>query len=279
MRVYLPKSSRSRFRRLGSRFLVDVALTDVDLSRFLGRVQVVAAPCWVTGLEAMNRRLLVERLSTGARGLDELLGGGLEAGYLTELVGEFGAGKTQLCHQLAVMVQLPRDRGGLNGRALYVDTEGTFRPERVVSMARYRGLDPEKTLENIIVVEARSEGSLLSVISALRELEVRLIVVDTLIAPLVAGDGVEGLVRRQYSLSRLLTMLREAAAEGRVVVVTNRMSMDKPAGGFALALGCHYGVILRKLAGPRRRAELVRAPHLPAQSALLLLSEEGVVDA
>ncbi|MCC6003071.1 MAG: hypothetical protein LM590_01885, partial [Thermofilum sp.] len=110
------------------------------------------------------RRGVGPRISTGVRSLDDLLEGGVEVGSIAELIGEFGAGKTQICHQLAVMVQLPKERGGLGARALYVDTEGTFRPERVVQIARARQLDPEKTLENIIYARAYSVDDLFSVL-------------------------------------------------------------------------------------------------------------------
>jgi len=279
MKVYASKGVRSRLRRLGARAPLDAALLDPDLSPFAGWVRVVAEPRRLSGAEVMARRTAVERLSTGSSGLDELLGGGLETGYVTEVAGEFGAGKTQLCHQLAVTVQLPKGEGGLSGKALYIDTEGTFRPERILSMARYRGLDPERALENVLVVEARGELELLSAIASARSSEARLVVVDTLVAPLEVGESVEALARRQYALSRLLRMLREAAAGGRVVVVANRMSMDRPAGGLALALGCHYGLLIRKLGGNRRLVELVRAPHLPPGSAPVIVAEEGVLDA
>ncbi len=266
-------------RRLGARSPLDAALLDPDLASFAGWVRVAVEPRLLSGLEVMAKRIAVERLSTGSSGLDRLLGGGLEAGYVTEVAGEFGAGKTQLCHQLAVMVQLPKEEGGLSGKALYIDTEGTFRPERILSMARYRGLDPDEALENVLVAEARGELELLSAVASSLSSEAKLVVVDTLVAPLGAGEGVEALARRQYALSRLLRMLREAAAGGRVVVVANRMSMDRPAGGLALALGCHYGLLIRKLGGNRRLVELVRAPHLPPGSAPVVVAEEGVLDA
>ncbi|RLE70037.1 MAG: DNA repair and recombination protein RadA, partial [Thermoprotei archaeon] len=105
---------------------------------------------FITAKEYYEERKRIAYISTGVRALDDLLEGGVETRAITELIGEFGAGKTQLCHQLAVMVQLPREEGGLGARALYIDTEGTFRPERVISIARYRGLDPEEALENIV---------------------------------------------------------------------------------------------------------------------------------
>ncbi|RLE85322.1 MAG: DNA repair and recombination protein RadA [Thermoprotei archaeon] len=279
MRVYVYRGVGARLRRLGARRALDVALCDPDILRLTGRVRVVLSPRTSTAAEVAERRRGLERLSTGSSRLDELLGGGLEVGYITELVGEYGAGKTQLCHQLAVMVQLPREEGGLEAKALYIDTEGTFRPERIVSMAEYRGLDPREALENIVYVEARGEGALISAVAESRRMDVRLVVVDTLIAPLPLGEGVEGLARRQFALTRLMRLLREVARGGRVVVVANRMSADRPAGGLALALGSHYRLMMRRSRGDRRVVELLRAPHLPPGSATVRIAEEGVLDA
>jgi DNA repair protein RadA len=75
-----------------------------------------------------EKRKVLKKLTTGSQNLDELLGGGLETGAVTEVYGEYRTGKTQIAHQLCVNVQLPYDDGGLDGSALYIDTEGTFRP-------------------------------------------------------------------------------------------------------------------------------------------------------
>ena len=95
---------------------------------------------------------------TGSRDLDVLLGGGIETGSLTEIFGEFRTGKTQvllllivtkimcfdtfidllaaqLCHTLCVTAQRTLDQGGAEGRVIYVDTEGTFRPQKLVAIA------------------------------------------------------------------------------------------------------------------------------------------------
>ncbi|HEX4919287.1 MAG TPA: helix-hairpin-helix domain-containing protein, partial [Candidatus Bathyarchaeia archaeon] len=90
--------------------------------------------------ELMKMKANVLRLSTGSKAFDELIGGGLETQTITEVYGEYGVGKSILCHQLAVNVQLPVERGGLNGGALYLDTEQTFRPEWIVRMAKSAGL-------------------------------------------------------------------------------------------------------------------------------------------
>src|SRR3972149_5109521 len=100
--------------------------------------------------ELLKMRQNVLRLSTGSKAIDKIVDGGLETQTITEFYGEYGSGKSQICHQLCVNFQLPAERGGLNGAALYVDTENTFRTERIVSMSKHLGLDPEQVVKNII---------------------------------------------------------------------------------------------------------------------------------
>jgi len=109
---------------------------------------------FVTADELLKERLNVKKLTTGSQALDELLGGGLDTQTITEFFGAYGSGKSQLCHQLCVNVQLPYERGGLEGAALYIDTEHTFSPERIVQMAKFRGLDPEQVVKRIVYAEA-----------------------------------------------------------------------------------------------------------------------------
>ena len=85
--------------------------------------------------KALLLRKNLTYLITGSEQLDTLLQGGIESGNITELFGEFRTGKTQLCHMLAVMCQLPTNLGGAEGKCLYIDTEGTFRPERLLAVA------------------------------------------------------------------------------------------------------------------------------------------------
>ena len=85
-------------------------------------------------------------VSSGSNALDTLLGGGIETGSITEVFGEFRTGKTQLCHTLCVMAQRPLDQGGAEGKALYVDTEGTFRPQKLVAIAERFEMNPTEVL-------------------------------------------------------------------------------------------------------------------------------------
>ena len=109
---------------------------------------------FVSATEIYKRRQDIGKISTGTNSLDTLFDGGIETQAVTEVYGEFGSGKTQLCHTLCVNVQKPKEEGGLDGGVLYIDTEGTFRPERIVSIAKAKGIEPEKALDRIIVAKA-----------------------------------------------------------------------------------------------------------------------------
>ncbi|MCS7104655.1 MAG: hypothetical protein NZ954_03725 [Thermofilaceae archaeon] len=211
-------------------------------------------------------------LSTGAECLDALLDGGLKAPVLLEVVGAPATGKTQLCHQLAVMVQLPRDRGGLNGRALYVDTEGTFRPERVVSMARYRGLDPEKTLENIIVVEARSVVNLVEAVLALEGFEVDLLLIDSIASPFIFPRSI-GEARRSWG--RLVALLKRLSKLNRITVVTNVERGGRASGDPYTAMWVDKRIKLTNQSGNRVDVSLT-LPY-SVKKCRLMISEEGVL--
>ena len=69
------------------------------------------------------------------KSIDSLLGGGVCQSEVTEIVGEPGVGKTQLAMQLCVDVSLPLDHGGVAGEAIYIDSEGSFSPERALSLS------------------------------------------------------------------------------------------------------------------------------------------------
>jgi len=248
---------------------------------------------FITARALFEKRKKLEYISTGVRSLDDLLEGGVEVGSITELIGEFGAGKTQICHQLAVMVQLPKERGGLNARALYIDTEGTFRPERIIQIARAKQLDPEKTLENIIYARAyNSDHQMLLVDEAKKYIEsqnIRLIIVDSLINHFRAEyPGRENLASRQQKLNRHISQLhRLASLYNLAVVVTNQVMSSpdiffgnpmKPAGGNIMAHGCTYRIWLRKAKEGKRIARIIDSPKHAEKEIAFAITEDGVTD-
>ena len=227
------------------------------------------------------RRGVGPRISTGVRSLDDLLEGGVEVGSIAELIGEFGAGKTQICHQLAVMVQLPKERGGLGARALYVDTEGTFRPERVVQIARARQLDPEKTLENIIYARAYSVDDLFSVLGRAKlevlRSDVGLVVLDEATRLVRASLLKPG--ERALAFSRLLSLLEGLSATSSAVVFTRQVVYSDgvaPASAAFFDGFAHLSLLLSK-SGEVWEARVLSSPWRRG-AALFRVTEEGVVD-
>jgi len=109
-----------------------------------------------TGLQLLDERKKILHITTGSKTLDDLLQGGLESMSITEIYGENRTGKTQLCHTLAVTAQLPKEIGGGGGKVIFIDTEGTFRPEKIYEIAKRFELDPEEVLESVVVARVHT---------------------------------------------------------------------------------------------------------------------------
>jgi len=248
---------------------------------------------FITAYELYQRRRGIKRISTGSNALDDLLGGGIETKAITEFVGEFGVGKTQLCHQLSVMVQLPEDKGGLSGKALYIDAENTFRPERIMQMAKYRGLDPYEALKNVLYARAYTSDHQIMIVDEAKKMiekeNIKLIVVDSLVTHFRAEyPGRENLAERQQKLNHhIAELLKIADIYNIAVVVTNQVMAQpdtffgnplKPAGGNIVAHTATYRVWLRKGKENTRVAKIFDSPYHPEREVTFRITEEGVVD-
>jgi DNA repair protein RadA len=244
--------------------------------------------------ELLKMRQNVLRLTTGSRALDNILDGGLETQTITEFYGEYGSGKSQICHQLCVNVQLPPERGGLNGSALYVDTENTFRLERIVQMSKHLGLEPEKVVKNIIYAEAYTSDHQMFLLENADEViksnNVKLIIVDSLTAHFRSEYiGREMLASRQQRLNKHMhKLIGLARAFNAVAVVTNQVMAKpdiffgdavQPIGGHIVGHTSHTRIYLRRAArGPIRIARLVSSPYLPEGEEILKVTENGIED-
>jgi len=244
--------------------------------------------------ELLKMRQNVLRLTTGSKALDKLLDGGLETQTITEFYGEYGSGKSQICHQLCVNVQLPPERGGLNGAALYIDTENTFRTERIVQMARHLGLDPQNVVKNIIYAEAYTSDHQMFLLEnadeVIKENNVKLIIVDSLTAHFRSEYlGREMLAARQQKLNKHMhKLIRLARAFNAVAVVTNQVMAKPdmffgdaihPVGGHIVGHTSHTRIYLRKAShGPVRIARLVSSPYLPEGEEIFKITENGIED-
>jgi DNA repair protein RadA len=276
------------------REVVPAGIGEKQAAKIINEARNSIALTFVRADELMRMKENVLRLSTGSRALDELIGGGLESQTITEFYGEYGVGKSILCHQLAVNVQLPPGQGGLDGSALYLDTEQTFRPEWIVRMANAIGIDPEKAAQRIIYSEAyNSDHQMLLLEKAdqiIKENNVRLIIIDSLTSHFRSEYlGREMLAERQQKLNNHMhRMIRLARSFNAVAIVTNQVmsrpdaffanSVD-PVGGHIVAHTSHTRVFIRRAAsGPIRIARLVSSPYLPEGERLFKVTEEGIVD-
>lgn len=188
------------------------------------------------GLEFAKKREDVGYVSTGSKNVDNLLGGkGVETRSLTEAYGAFGSGKTQMALTLAVNVQKPKDQGGLAGKAVFIDTEGTFRPERIRAIAEGMGADPDKVLKNILVARAFNSDHQILLADKISEMikngePIKLVIIDSLTAHFRAEFAGRGqLADRQHKLNRYLhTLLKLSEQHNLAVYVTNQV-MANPA--------------------------------------------------
>ena len=125
---------------------------------------------FLTGTELMEKRATVGKLTTGAEAFNELLGGGVETQSITEFYGQYGSGKTQFVLQLAVNALLPVEQGGLGGEVAIIDTENTFRPERIISMSKALDLDPDEALSKIHVGRAYNSHQQMLMVEKVNEI-------------------------------------------------------------------------------------------------------------
>lgn len=246
-----------------------------------------------TGSALLEKRAKVGRVSSGSKVFDELMGGGFETQSIVELFGEFGSGKTQIAHQLCVIVQLPKEKGGMEGHAFYIDTENTFRPERIVQMAEAYDLDSDEVLKNIHVARAYNSSHQMLLVDKVKELSkdipASLLVVDSLTAHFRAeyvGRG--ALADRQQKLNKHMhDLLRWGDLNNGVVCVTNQVSSKpdaffgdptRPIGGHIVGHTATFRIYLRKSKGPKRIARLIDSPHLPEGEAVFSIIDKGVRD-
>ena len=237
-------------------------------------------------------------LPEGAKELDKMLNGGIETGSITEIYGEFRTGKTQLCHQLCVTCQLPLEQGGGVGKAMYIDTEGTFRSERLVAIAERYGLDSESVLENVACARAYNSDHqtqlLMQAAAMMAESHFALIIVDSATALYRTDYSGRGeLSARQTHMAHFLRCLSRLACEfGVAVVITNQVvaSVDgaaamfnanplKPIGGNIVAHASTTRLSLRKGRGENRICKIVDSPCLPESEAAFSINPDGIGDA
>lgn len=253
---------------------------------------------FTTATEFHQKRSEIIQITTGSKELDKLLAGGIETGSITEIFGEFRTGKTQLTHTLAVTCQLPIDMGGGEGKALYIDSEGTFRPERLLATAERYGLSGSDVLDNVAYARAYNSDHqtqlLVQAAAMMSESRYALLIVDSATSLYRTDYSGRGeLAARQMHLARFLRMLLRLADEfGVAVVITNQVvaqvdgaaamfSSDpkKPIGGNIIAHASTTRLYLRKGRGETRICKIYDSPCLPEGEATFAINADGIGDA
>ncbi len=240
-----------------------------------------------------EKRKVLGRIKTGSKELDAMLGGGVETNAITEVYGRFASGKTQLGFQLTVNSQLPMDKGGLDGSVLFLDTEGTFRPERIEQISEAAGMDPKKVLENIFVVRcSNTDEQILTIERAdklIQEKNIKLIVVDSMISLFRSeflGRGALG--ERQQKLNSHIHKLQKLADRYSLAVYITNQVMDNPGilfgdpttpvGGNIMAHAATTRIYMRKSKEDKRIARLVDSPNMPEGESVIKITTEGIKD-
>lgn len=253
---------------------------------------------FVSALIQSDIRTRVVKITTGCKSFDQMLGGGISTMSTTEVFGEFRTGKTQLSHTLCVTTQLPRDQGGAEGKVAFIDTEGTFRPERVRNIAERFGMDGNRCLDNISYVRALNSEHQHELVEQLgmylSQGGYRLIIVDSIISLFrVDYSGRGELGERQQKLNQHLSKLGRIAEEFNCAVfLTNQVQSDpgasalfasvdgrKPVGGHILAHASQTRILLRKGRGDERIAKIQDSPDCPEGECTYVLGTGGIMDA
>ena len=252
---------------------------------------------FTTASEYHSRRSELICITTGSKRLDTLLGGGIETGSITEVFGEFRTGKSQVCHTLAVTCQLPIDMGGGEGKCLYIDTEGTFRPVRLVSIAQRYGLNPDDCLDNVAYARAYNGEHQFQLLNhaaqMMSESRFSCLIVDSIMSLYrtdYAGRG--ELSARQIQVAKFMRTLQRLADEfGIAVIITNQVFAQvdgasamfnpdpkKPIGGNIIAHSSTTRLSFKKGKGEQRICKVYDSPCLPESECVFAIYEDGIGD-
>jgi len=261
------------------------------------RAIAVAQEAVETGYETADvifeRRKEIKRISTGSKNFDDLIGGGVETQAITECFGKFSSGKTQVGFQLAVNAQKALSSNDIPARVLFIDSESTFRPERIIQIAEAQGLDPQEVLKNILVAKAENSDHQLILVekagNVIEKENIKLIIVDSLTSHFRADYAGRGaLSERQQKLNKHIHTLQRYADKYNIAIYVTNQVMDNPGilfgdpttpiGGHILAHAATFRLYLRKSKEEKRIARLVDSPNMPEGETVFKVTKGGIID-
>ncbi|KAF7330049.1 RecA family ATPase [Mycena kentingensis (nom. inval.)] len=286
-------------------------MSEAKVEKIKDAANKIMGSSFATGVEVQDKRKRVFTISTGSKAVDQIMGGGVWSQSISEVYGEFRTGKTQLAHTMSVVAQLPADMGGASGKVAYIDTEGTFRPDRIKAIAERFGVEPSMALENILYARAFNSEHQMELINECsqrfaEDKDFRLLIVDSIMALFRTDFSGRGeLSERQQKLAQMLSKLTKLSEEYNIaILLTNQVQSDpgatmtfvaggalKPIGGHILSHASATRMFLRKGASPawllsvdpnhpsgraeERVAKLVDSPDRPESEATYKLDEGG----
>ena len=266
-------------------------MTDAAAKRVIATARASLEMGFESGEEVLKKREQIIRISTGSKSFDNLMEGGFESAAITECFGEFGSGKTQIGHVLAVncIKQYP------GSVVVYIDTENTFRPERIEQLCKGAGIDPSEALKQIKVARAYNSdhqtllGEKVEDLIKKQGLDVKLLIVDSLTAHFRAefiGRGT--LADRQQRINRHMRDLAKLAHMNNLCVYVTNQVMSRPdmffgdptqaIGGHIVGHASTFRIYLRKGKKGSRVAKLVDSPNLPEGEASFYVETSGIKD-
>uniref|UniRef100_A0A8B9IV57 DNA meiotic recombinase 1 n=1 Tax=Amazona collaria TaxID=241587 RepID=A0A8B9IV57_9PSIT len=279
-------------------------LSEAKVDKIKEAANKLIEPGFLTASEYSEKRRMVFHITTGSQEFDKLLGGGIESMAITEAFG--GVRKYFSCFFLFILyeftvvtAQLPGPNGYTGGKIIFIDTENTFRPDRLRDIADHFNLDHDAVLDNVLYARAYTsehQMELLDYVAAKFHEEAgifKLLIIDSIMALFrVDFSGRGELAERQQKLAQMLSRLQKISEEYNVAVfVTNQMTADpgatmtfqadpkKPIGGHILAHASTTRISLRKGRGELRIAKIYDSPEMPENEATFAITAGGIGDA
>lgn len=250
---------------------------------------------FVSGDDLLKKRETIIKISTGSKAFDAIVNGGFESGGITECYGQFGSGKSALAHQLAINGLCVNEDGEPTASVVWIDSENTFRPERIKEICENNNMDPIKILKSIKVVRAFNSDHQMMCAEKVEDLmekeglTVKLVIVDSLMTHFRSefiGRGT--LADRQQKINKHMHTLMKLADQHNLVVYVTNQVMSKPdtffgdptaaIGGNIVGHNSCTRLYLRRGKADTRVAKLVDSPYLPDAEAIFKISEKGIID-
>ena len=250
---------------------------------------------FASGEELLEKRAKIIKINTGSKAFDELVGGGFESGCITECFGSYGSGKTALANQLAINALDINEEGVPQAYAVWIDSENTFRPERIKQICDENGLDPLVILRNIKVVRAFNSDHQMMCAEKVEDLiqkddlKINMIIVDSLMTHFRSEFLGRGqLATRQQKINKHMHVLMKIADQYNLVVYVTNQVMSKPdtffgdpteaIGGNIVGHNSATRLYLRRGKKGTRVAKLVDSPYLPDGECIFRITDKGIED-